>query len=130
METLCGIAEAAEILGWSKQTLMRVRREPSKSAPHFPAPNQELQCGPIWTDRQIREYGRSRRVTEREKFERCREAGIDVELAPGWDMKALWQIHRMLSDSERDRLLRDNGWEAYYEGVCRHALGRSRIAGA
>lgn len=52
---LVGVAEAAKILGWSKQQIsVYMSRE------KFPEPAQRLASGPIWTRDQIEEFKNSR----------------------------------------------------------------------
>src|SRR4051812_37550668 len=57
---LAGLAEAALLLGISKQALSE-RRRPSALAGGrvvFPEPVAELACGPIWLRAQLLEYAR------------------------------------------------------------------------
>ncbi|RUS47853.1 hypothetical protein ELR57_07215 [Cohnella sp. AR92] len=52
---LAGVAEAAELLGWSKQRIITYLGRGV-----FPAPIQRLASGPIWFRKQINEYRDSR----------------------------------------------------------------------
>jgi predicted DNA-binding transcriptional regulator AlpA len=50
-----GLAEAAEILNWSKSQLNTYMRRGK-----FPEPIQRLTATPVWTREQIEEYKKSR----------------------------------------------------------------------
>jgi predicted DNA-binding transcriptional regulator AlpA len=54
---LAGVAEAAEILGWSKQQV-----NVYMSRGKFPEPIQRLASGPVWLRSQIEEYKRLRDI--------------------------------------------------------------------
>jgi predicted DNA-binding transcriptional regulator AlpA len=53
---LVGVAEAAALLGWSR---MQVHRYKGGKA-GFPAPLQELACGPVWLKKDIAQWGEQR----------------------------------------------------------------------
>jgi hypothetical protein len=55
-QELAGLAEAAEILGVSKQRVTELRAQPA-----FPAPVAELKSGPVWTRDSIEEFAQTRR---------------------------------------------------------------------
>jgi predicted DNA-binding transcriptional regulator AlpA len=48
---LCGVSEAAEILGIKKQNIVNARKKAG-----FPEPIQTLSCGPIWLESDVIEY--------------------------------------------------------------------------
>jgi hypothetical protein len=62
---LCGVAEAAEIIGVSKQTIYNWRVSTSMS---FPTPIAELKMGPIWYEETIvnwnKDYIRSQQLKQ------------------------------------------------------------------
>lgn len=55
-QELAGLAEAAEILGVSKQRVTELRAQPA-----FPEPLAELKSGPVWTRDSIEEFAVTRR---------------------------------------------------------------------
>ncbi|RUS47850.1 DNA-binding protein [Cohnella sp. AR92] len=53
---LAGVAEAAELLGWTKQRIITYL-----SRGVFPSPIQRLASGPVWLRKQIIDYRDSRK---------------------------------------------------------------------
>jgi hypothetical protein len=119
---LCGTAEAAEILGVSRNTISTLRKNPRSGAP-FPEPVAELQCGPIWLKEDIVKYQEAIKRISKEKYDNCAatdERLLDgISLDAGWDMKVIWRIRKMLDPKRRMELLEKNGWVEYYKGLTR-----------
>lgn len=114
---LCGIAEAADLLGWTKSTFIKNRKSKNTL---LPEPIQILQCGPIWLESELTEYKKSMEEINMAKFNRCVSAGVSVSYEAGWDLKALWLAHKKLNLQDLQKLFEENGWVDYYRGVCRN----------
>lgn len=71
---LAGMAETAEIMGWSKQHLASYIRRG-----RFPAPVQTLKCGQIWLVETILEYKRERDHKHQEWEAGERQADEDIK---------------------------------------------------
>ncbi|TCZ75090.1 hypothetical protein E0485_19065 [Paenibacillus albiflavus] len=88
----------------------------------LPEPIQELSCGPIWLESDIINYKNSVEAISMEKYQRCVDAGIEVDYKMGWDMTAVWSAHHKLQVNELKELFQANGWVDYYRGICRNPI--------
>lgn len=114
---LAGVAEVCEILSLSRNSLLRIRKDPPPHYRPFPEPIDDLKCGPIWNRSDIEAL----KARQDEKYNRVVQVGItDIPYTTGWDMKALWALHKAgLTNTELLELLEKNGWLDYYRAVVR-----------
>ncbi|MFC5449101.1 hypothetical protein ACFPOG_12585 [Paenibacillus aestuarii] len=118
-QALASYEEVAGILGCSKK---RVQQLYAKGK--LPEPYQVLEVGPIWLKDDMIGF----ETESKAKYQRIKDLGVELwERDAGWDMRAVWSLHKTAERGEltREKLretLEENGWYDYYRGLVRNPL--------
>jgi hypothetical protein len=70
---------------------------------------------------------KDKEAVSKAKHQRVTDFGIQIERTVGWDMKAIWELHkaaehREISLEELLKVLEENGWVEYYREVVKNPL--------